>query len=54
VSELFESLGSRKVELLALSCTIASLTGVVPRHQYEPALEAIEERFEVPSVIQRE
>ena len=54
VSELCESLESRKVDLLALSCAIASLTGVVPRHQYDPALEAIQERFEVPSVIKRE
>jgi aspartokinase len=54
VSELCESLEGRQVDLLALSCTIASLTGVVPRHQYEPALAAIQERFEVPSVTKRE
>jgi aspartokinase len=53
-SDLCGSLGSRQVDLLALSCTIASVTGVVPRHQFEPALEAIQERFEVPSVIRRE
>lgn len=52
-SELFGSLGTRDVDLLALSCTIASVTGVVPRHQFEPALEAIRERFEVPSVTKR-
>jgi aspartokinase len=54
VSELMESLGRRRVDLLALSCTIASISGVVPRHQFEPALEAIRERFDVPSVTQRE
>lgn len=54
VSELMESLGRRRVDLLALSCTIASISGVVPRHQFEPALEAIQERFDVPSVTQRE
>jgi glycine cleavage system regulatory protein len=54
VSELCESLGSRQVDLLALSCTIASITGVVPRCHYESALEAIQERFEVPSVTRRE
>lgn len=54
VSELCASLGSRQVDLLALSCTIASVTGVVPRDQLEPALEAIRERFEVPSVAKRE
>lgn len=54
VSELMESLAHRQVDLLALSCTIASITGVVPRHQYEPALEAIQKSFEVPSVTRRE
>ncbi len=54
VSELCESLEGRQVDLLALSGTIASITGVIPRHQVEPALEAIQERFEVPSVAKRE
>jgi aspartokinase len=54
VSELCGSLGTRGVDLLALSCTIASVTGVVPRHQFESALEAIQHRFEVPSVTKRE
>jgi len=54
VSELIHSLGRRRVGLLALSCTIASISGVVPLHQFESALEAIEERFEVPSVTRRE
>ena len=54
VSELCGSLQSRQVDLLALSCTIASITAVVPRHQYASALEAIQERFEVPSVTKRE
>jgi aspartokinase len=54
VSELIGSLVNRQVDLLALSCTIASITGVVPSHQFGPALEAIQERFEVPSVTRRE
>jgi aspartokinase len=54
ISELCGSLATRRVDLLALSCTIASITGVVPRHQFEPTLEAIQERFEVPSVTKRE
>jgi aspartokinase len=54
ISELFGSLGSRQVHLLALSCTIASITGVVRRDQFESALEGIQERFEVPSVTRRE
>ena len=54
VSELCACLGNRNVDLLAMSCTIASVTGVVPRDQFEPALQAIQERFDVPSVTRRE
>jgi len=54
VSEFLESLETRQVNLLALSCTIASVTGVVLREQFDSALRAIKERFEVPSVTQRE
>jgi len=54
VSELLASLETRQVPLLALSCTIASITGVVPRDRFDSALRAIQERFEVPSVTQRE
>lgn len=54
VSELMGSLSRRQVNLLALSCTIASISGVVPLHQFQSALEAVEERFEVPSVTRRE
>lgn len=54
VSELMESLESRRVDLLALSCTIASISGVVPQSHFERALEAIRERFEVPSVTKKE
>jgi aspartokinase len=53
VSELLESLVRRQVDLLALGCTIASISGVVHLHQYEAALEAIQESFEVPSVTKR-
>lgn len=54
VSELMGSLSRRQVNLLALSCTIASISGVVPLDQFHSALEAVEERFEVPSVTRRE
>jgi aspartokinase len=54
VSDLCGSLASRRVDLLALSCTIASITGVVPREQFDSALQAIRERFEIPSVTKRE
>jgi aspartokinase len=54
VSEVLRSLGSRQVPLLALSCTIASVTGVVRRDRFESALEAIQQGFEVPSVTRRD
>jgi aspartokinase len=54
VSELMGSLESRRVDLLALSCTIASITGVVRRDQFQPALDALQQGFEVPSVTRRE
>jgi aspartokinase len=54
VSEVLASLGSRHVPLLALSCTIASITGVVRQEQFEPALDALRQGFEVPSVTRRE
>ena len=54
ISELCASFGSRQVDLLAMSCTVASITGIVARPQYEPALAAIQECFEVPSVTKRE
>jgi hypothetical protein len=52
ISELCGSLATA-MDLLALSCTIASITGSC-RASFEPALEAIQERFEVPSVTKRE
>jgi aspartokinase len=54
VSDLFASLDTKRVNLLALSCTIASVTGVVPRDQFDSALHALKERFEIPSVTKRE
>jgi aspartokinase len=54
VSEVLASLRSRQVPPLALSCTIASITGVVRRDQFEPALDALRQGFEVPSVTRRE
>jgi aspartokinase len=54
ISELCASFWARRVDLVALSCTVASVTGIVPHHQCEPALAAIQERFDVPSVTRRE
>jgi aspartokinase len=54
VGELLESLDHHQVRLLALSCTIASISGVVPSQQFESALQAIQDRFEVPSLTRKE
>lgn len=53
-SELLGALDNHQVRPLALSCTIASISGVVPSRQCESAFEAIKERFEVPSLTRKE
>jgi len=53
VSELFKALEAGHVDLLGLSCTIASITGVVPSSHLTPAVEAVKDRFDIPSVIRR-
>jgi len=54
VSELLTSFEKNRIDLLGLSCTIASITGVVPSRQLEPAIQAIQECFEVPTIIKRD
>ncbi len=51
--ELFDGLHQAEVDLLALSCSIASMSGVVPSEQIHGAIRAIQDRFEVPSVIKK-
>ena len=53
VSELLMALETGHVDLLGLSCTIASITGVVPSDQLTAAIASIRERFDIPSVIER-
>jgi len=53
VSDLLVALSSGHVDLLGLTCTIASMTGVVPSTQLTAAIEAIRGRFDIPSVIER-
>jgi aspartokinase len=53
VSELLASFHNHQVHFLALSCTIASISGVVQSPQFESALKAIQERFDVPSVTKK-
>jgi aspartokinase len=50
-NELLKAFRLSGVELLALGCAIASINGVVPAAQLETATSAIEQCFEVPSII---
>jgi aspartokinase len=54
VDELITAFDRAGVDLLALSCSIASMAGVVPSGQIQRATDAIRDRFEVPSVIGKE
>ncbi len=51
--ELLGGLHRAGVNLLALSCSIASMSGIVPADQIREAVQAIQEHFEVPSVIKK-
>ena len=53
-SELFSSFERKGIDLLGLGCTIASISGVVPSRHGESTIHAIQECFEVPSVIRKE
>ncbi len=54
VSELLHALTEGGVDLLGLSCTIASIIGVVPSQQIQPAIQAIQRCFDVPTVTKKE
>ena len=53
-SELLSALESDNIDLMALNCSIASITGVVPAGQTDPAIHAIKKCFEVPSVVKKQ
>ena len=53
VSELLTALDKDKIDLLGLSCTIASITGVMPLSQLNSSIRTIKGCFEVPSVIKK-
>jgi aspartokinase len=53
-SELLHALNEEKVGLLGLNCTIASIIGVVPSPQIQPAIHALQKCFEVPSVTKKD
>jgi len=52
-SELLTAFDNARVDLLALSCSIHSINGVVPTDQSDSAIRAIQGCFEVPSVIRK-
>ncbi len=54
VSDLLRSFKKDGVDLLGLNCTIASIIGVVPSPHIQPAIQAIQGCFEVPSVTKKE
>jgi aspartokinase len=53
-SELLNTLSKAGIDLMALTCTIASIRGVVQTYQVESAIQAIRGCFEVPAVIKKD
>jgi aspartokinase len=53
ISELLMALDQAQVNLLGLSCSIHSITGVLPAYQIHSAIKAIQGCFEVPTVIKK-
>ena len=51
--ELLYSLEKRNVDVRCLSCTIASITGVVDSSQLDQTIEGIKDCFDVPVVVQK-
>ena len=52
-SELLTALDCAHIDLLGLSCSIASIAGMVPAEQIHDTIQAVQGCFEVPSVWQR-
>ena len=53
-SELLRTLNQSGIDVLAFSCTIASIRGVIPMHLVEQAIQAIQRCFEVPVVTKKD
>ena len=53
-SELLGTLNRSRIDLLAFTCTIASIRGIIPMHQIEHAIQAITGCFEVPAVTEKD
>jgi aspartokinase len=52
--ELLRAIKESEIDLLALNCSIASIIGVVPLDEIQPAISAIQGCFEVPSITQKD
>lgn len=50
-SELLAAFNKSSIDLLALNCTVASITGAIKAADMDRAVEAIQGCFEVPSVL---
>jgi len=53
-SELLTAFDKDQINLLGLSCTIASITGIVPSAQLVSSIQTIQDCFEVPTVIKKD
>ena len=53
-SDLLSALETAGIDLLGLSCTIASITGVVPSSQLSRTIDAIRDCFDVPSLVKKD
>lgn len=53
-SELLKTLDQANVKLFGLSCSIASIIGVVAESQIQPAMDAIQGSFEVPTITRKD
>ena len=53
-SELLTAFENNNLDVMCLSCTVASITGVVPSHQTDAAMQTIKECFEVPAITKKE
>jgi aspartokinase len=51
--ELLTAFMQENIDFLGLSCTIASITGIVSSHHLESATNAIQTCFEVPSITKK-
>jgi hypothetical protein len=50
-SELLKAFRKKSIKLIGLSCSVASISGIVPSSQIEKCTETIQGCFEVPSLM---